>query len=132
MIRFALPPHPNPLPRGEREEDKYAVRSVSSRLLFPLPLRERVRVRGEVFRDPLQYCTRVHQHFIIPKPQDAIPPILQPLVTNSVSSTFGVLAAIHFYNQLRLQTHKIHDVSTQWMLPPEFGSAELIRAQLPP
>ena len=41
-----IPPHPNPLPRGEREEE---ARDDSTGLgLFPLPSRERARVRGNI------------------------------------------------------------------------------------
>ena len=42
--RIIFPPHPNPLPRGERERS-VSIRFVHSNF-FPLPLRERVRVRG--------------------------------------------------------------------------------------
>ena len=45
MHRAMSPPHPNPLPRGER--DKYGARERVRPSSLPLPLRERVGVRGE-------------------------------------------------------------------------------------
>ena len=78
------------------------------------------------FNNHLHYSVDVLEHIVVPKSQNTETLSAQPSVTLSIMIQFwSVLAAINFYDESFLQTHKIDDVIPQRLLAPKFVTIHL-------
>ena len=104
--------------------------------VFPLPVGERVRVRGFLTRgsdDRLNNAIDIAQHVIIPEPQNEITVGFKISRALRIFGTpLGVLSTINLNYQTSGLTAEIHDVRFDWHLPPEFQPIEPAVAQLEP
>lgn len=63
---------------------------------------------------------------MIPEPEQSEPVLQKPVTTLLIVMLFlGMLSAVQFNHQLFLQTHKINDVWSEHLLPPELAAGHL-------
>jgi len=59
---------------------------------------------------------------MVPKPLNCEPLRTQPIVSDMVARTFGMLAPIAFHDQPMIRAEKVHDVRLERDLSPPFHS----------
>src|SRR6185312_812718 len=104
--------------------------------VFPLPVGERVRVRGFLTRsrdDRLQDAVNIAQHIVVPKAQHQISVGLELRgALRILGDVLGVLTAVQLHDQPSGFAAKIDHVSFDRHLPPEFHSVKPPVAQSKP
>jgi len=90
-------------------------------------------VRGErCVENHLEHCVRPLQDVVVPKPQNAVPLGLEPLIAASVSRIPGVLTSIELDHQLVLKADKVRDVRANRLLSAELHAGEVATSQPSP
>jgi len=75
-------------------------------------------------KDHRQNTVSIGRHVRIPEAEDTIAVRPEHLVTHPVSHTVGVLASIHFDDELLIPASKIHDEGSDCFLADKFKSAQ--------
>ena len=101
---------------------------------LPLPLRERVGVRGNQFRpDSFEHTFCIAQYLIVPESDYAKSLRFQVHGPPGITLHFiCVLTPVDLHDQSLLKAHEIDDVWFDNLLPPELRSHEQTIAQMPP
>jgi hypothetical protein len=92
-------------------------RAGRGRIASAIRVRGRIRKRGG---DDLHYAVRICEHFIVPKPNDAIAVIAKPAIAQYVTRVIRVLPAIDLNHEPSLPAREIDHVRTNRKLPNEF------------
>jgi hypothetical protein len=141
QLKFVPPsphPHPTPLPSREREANLeiflgFVIIFVLSKVIFPLPLRERVRVRGEKsISDALQNTLQVVEYLVIPKAQHLIPFSLEPFITYLIAWIEYMLPAVQLYHHLLFEIHKIYNMPANGLLATKLKPFHLSVSEMLP
>jgi hypothetical protein len=75
----------------------------------------------------------IFQNFVVPKSQNNKSLMSQPRVTLSIiSHLLGMLSSIHFNDHSFFQADEVHNITSQWLLPPKFVATQLPQPQLTP
>ena len=83
--------------------------------------------------DSFQNRIDVPKRLIIPKPQNPIPPRLQPLGSLGVVIRLRrMLTAVQFHYQVFGKAYEIHDIPSDSRLTPEFVSKQSLVSEMPP
>jgi hypothetical protein len=94
-----------------------------------------IRVRGS-FRESggnrLKNSRSVLQHAVVPKSENSVLVVSEPLVANGVATAFCVLTAVHLHDQAAIPAYKIHSKWPDRLLSDKFVSARSSRSQVIP
>jgi hypothetical protein len=92
----------------------------------------RGRLRPQCGEDCFKNAFEISSHVIIPKAENAIPMLAEPLISDSIALAPRVLATIHFNNEPVLTTDKVSDVTTDRLLANELDAVQFPRAKPSP
>jgi hypothetical protein len=112
-----------------------SVASLLGRRSRSLSLGSRGRAREGAFQrfyDALENALRIREHVVVPRPQDAPSMGGEEGISPFVSARLGMLAAIDFDDQPRLDGSEVDYVGQDRMLSPEWPSLKTMRAQMCP
>jgi hypothetical protein len=76
------------------------------------------------FGNRLQNALGVVQYVVVPKAQNSIAVISEPVVAANVAFIFGMLSAVDLNDQAQLPADEVDDVRSDGLLPNEFRSAK--------
>ena len=83
--------------------------------------------------NPLQYRLDIIQDFMIPKPENAVAHSFQMLGSGRVLFfLIGMLPAVRFYDELRLETREVDDVRLDHQLASELKASQSAISQVTP
>src|SRR5882757_11185078 len=82
-------------------------RAGRGRIALAIRVRGSLRKRG---RNRLEDASQILRDIVVPKPQDAIVAVGEPLVANGVALTIGVLSTVDLHNQAAFATDKVYGV----------------------
>ncbi|SHH64176.1 hypothetical protein SAMN05444169_8520 [Bradyrhizobium erythrophlei] len=96
-------------------------RAGRGRIALAIRVRGSLRKRG---RNRLEDASQILRDIVVPKPQDAIVAIGEPLVANGVALTIGVLFTVDLHNQAAFATDKVYGVRSDRLLSDELVSIQ--------
>ena len=110
-----------------------AERQQGCHALYPSPLAGKgrialaIRARGSLRkrgRDGFKNARQILRDIVVPKPQDTIVAIGEPLVANDVALTVRVLSTVDLHNQAAFATDKVYGVRYDRLLSNELVSIQ--------
>ena len=129
VIHGFFPPHPNPLPRGERELHFSPWQGEGPRMR----VENRPSILLACLQNMLRHCAQVLIHFLVGRWQNGLPVFVQPLCASLVViNLICMYVAVNFDHQLCLGAVEIHYKMPNGMLAPELVSAKLAVAHNSP
>ncbi len=96
--------------------------------------------RGARRERGIGYCARYFtksslgsfQHIVIPKPEDSISFLTQPVITSAVTYIIRMLTSIDFDNKLLIEADEVNDVRAYRCLAFKFQVKKAVGAQMIP
>jgi hypothetical protein len=92
----------------------------------------RGRLRQQCGEDCFKNAFEISSHVIIPKAENAIPMLAEPLISDSIALAPRVLAAVNFNDEPMFAANKVCDVRPYRLLANEFEPIQAARAKSPP